>query len=76
MLEVDGYEQRERLDEVRAKRDEALVKKQLAALGAAAKAGDNVMPATMDAVEAYATVGEVCTVFKEVFGTYREPVRF
>ena len=37
---------------------------------------DNVMPAIMDAVEAYATVGEICTVLKEVFGTYREPVRF
>ena len=35
-----------------------------------------MMPATMDAVEAYATVGEVCGVLKDVFGTYQEPVRF
>ena len=34
------------------------------------------MPAIIDAVEAYATVGEVCGALKEVFGTYREPVRF
>jgi len=30
----------------------------------------------MDAVEIYATVGEICGVLKEVFGTYDEPVRF
>jgi methylmalonyl-CoA mutase N-terminal domain/subunit len=34
------------------------------------------MPSIMDAVEAYATVGEVCSTLKQVFGTYREPVRF
>ena len=34
------------------------------------------MPAVMDAVERYATVGEVCSVLKEVFGTYVEPIRF
>ncbi|MEE8409835.1 MAG: hypothetical protein V3T05_09535 [Myxococcota bacterium] len=34
------------------------------------------MPAAIDAVEAYATVGEVCGVLKEVFGSYEEPVRF
>ena len=34
------------------------------------------MPAAMDAVKAYATVGEVCGALKTVFGTYKEPVRF
>ena len=34
------------------------------------------LAAVMDAVEAYASVGEVCGVLRDVFGTYREPVRF
>jgi methylmalonyl-CoA mutase N-terminal domain/subunit len=52
------------------------VKDTLERVRQAAKAGENVMPSIMDAVEAYASVGEVCGVLKEVFGTYREPVRF
>ena len=36
----------------------------------------NLMPAIMQAVTAYATVGEITAVLKEVFGTYQEPVRF
>ncbi|MBW1873712.1 MAG: hypothetical protein JRJ19_16735, partial [Deltaproteobacteria bacterium] len=43
---------------------------------AAATSGENLMPSVMDAVEVYATVGEVCKVLKDVFGTYCEPVRF
>ena len=65
-----------RLDKIRSERDQAAVDRTLAALRKAAEAGDNVMPTTMDAVEAYATVGEVCAVFREVFGAYEEPVRF
>ncbi|MCP5033583.1 MAG: hypothetical protein GY939_17420, partial [Actinomycetia bacterium] len=42
----------------------------------AAKAATNVMPAAIDAVEAYATVGEVCSALKDVYGSYREPIRF
>jgi methylmalonyl-CoA mutase N-terminal domain/subunit len=34
------------------------------------------MPPILDAVEAYATVGEVISALKDVFGTYKEPVRF
>jgi len=34
------------------------------------------MPAAIEAVGAYATVGEVCGVLKEVYGAYDEPVRF
>ncbi len=39
----------------------------------AASSGHNVMPAMMDAVRAYATLGEIIGVMKEVFGTYEEP---
>ena len=66
----------ERLARIRATRDDAAVRRGLGALAAAARAGDNVMPAIIDAVEVYATVGEVCGALKEVYGEYREPVRF
>jgi methylmalonyl-CoA mutase N-terminal domain/subunit len=34
----------------------------------------NLMPAIIEAVEAYATIGEMCGVLREVFGEYREPL--
>ena len=74
--EEEAARQVERLDEVRAARDEGAVRTALDALRRAAADGENVMPAAMDAVEAYATVGEVCGALKEVFGTYDEPIRF
>jgi methylmalonyl-CoA mutase N-terminal domain/subunit len=65
-----------RLAKIRAGRDGAKVQAALAALRAAAKDGTNVMPAALDAAEAYVSVGEICGVLREVFGTYREPIRF
>jgi methylmalonyl-CoA mutase N-terminal domain/subunit len=65
-----------RLGKIRAERDGAKVAAALAALRTAAAGGTNVMPATLDAAEAYASVGEICGVLREVFGTYREPIRF
>jgi methylmalonyl-CoA mutase N-terminal domain/subunit len=40
----------------------------------AACCGENVMPYLIEAVKAKATLGEICSALKEVFGTYREPV--
>ena len=74
--EEQAESQRERLDGVRARRDAKAVARTLAEVGRAAREGTNVMPAVIDAVEEYATVGEVTTVLKEVLGTYREPIRF
>ena len=74
--EEEAAKQIARLEKVRAERDAAAVRAALERLRQAAAAGENVMPATLDAVEAYATVGEVCGVLGEVFGTYREPIRF
>ena len=65
-----------RLERVRAERDADVVRAALERLRADAAAHRNVMPAAIDAVEAYATVGEVCGVLKDVFGTYKEPIRF
>ena len=69
-------EQVARLGKVRSTRDGARVAQTLDALTRAAREGRNVMPAAMDAVKAYASVGEVCGALKTVFGTYKEPVRF
>jgi len=66
----------ERLDKVRADRDKAAVEAALDRVREGAKAGDNLVPAVMEAVKAYATVGEVTQALKEVYGTYQEPIRF
>ena len=65
-----------RLNEVKASRDQAAVDKALADLKAAAEGEANTMPAIMDAVKAYASVGEITAVLTEVFGRYQEPMRF
>ena len=74
--EQEANAQRDRLARIRSERDDARVAKELAKVREAAESDANVMPAIMDAVEAYATVGEICQTLKDVFGTYREPVRF
>lgn len=42
----------------------------------AAASEENVMPAIIEAVEAYATMGEICGALKDVFGEYKEPSLF
>ncbi len=74
--EEEARAQQKRLAEVKAARDSDAVALALAAVGDAARRGDNVMPAVIDAVEIYATVGEVCGALREVYGSYREPIRF
>ncbi|MCL4744284.1 MAG: methylmalonyl-CoA mutase, partial [Burkholderiaceae bacterium] len=64
------------LNRVRAERDEAKVRAALARVAADAREGANVMPAIVDAVKAYASVGEITKELVGVFGRYREPVRF
>jgi methylmalonyl-CoA mutase N-terminal domain/subunit len=60
----------ERLRRLRADRDAEAVEAALAAVGATAGSGGNLMPAILDAVRCYATVGEICGVLRERFGTY------
>jgi methylmalonyl-CoA mutase N-terminal domain/subunit len=74
--QAEARRQVERLDRIRVQRDDHAVNRTLAAVKSAAANGDNVMPSVMGAVEAWCTVGEVCGVLREVFGTYQEPVRF
>ena len=74
--EEDTRMQIESLNRVRAERDAARAKAALARVGADARAGANVMPAIMEAVKAYATVGEITQELAKVYGRYREPIRF
>ncbi len=73
-MEPDVYNRQvERLKEIRASRDNALVNQKLDALRGAAQGTENTLPYLIDAVKAYATVGEITTVLKEIFGEYRQP---
>jgi methylmalonyl-CoA mutase N-terminal domain/subunit len=61
----------------RERRENAAVDAALAELRRGAETeGVNLIPAMLDAVRAEATLGEICGVLKEVFGTYTEPARF
>lgn len=65
--------QLERLELTRTKRDKGAVEKALDSLRVAAQRGDNTMPATIEAVRAYATLGEICSALRDVYGIYEEP---
>ena len=62
----------ERLDKLRSKRDGKRVKKCLADLKKGAKGDENLMPLILEAVRAYATLGEICNVLRDVFGEYQQ----
>jgi methylmalonyl-CoA mutase N-terminal domain/subunit len=64
-----------RLQQVKARRDAQAVQATLAEVRAAAAGNQNVMPAMMNAVRAYATLGEITRALKDVFGEFEEPVR-
>ncbi|MFL5301100.1 MAG: methylmalonyl-CoA mutase family protein, partial [Anaeromyxobacteraceae bacterium] len=66
----------ERLRAVKTERSAARVKETLAAVERSCTDGTNVMPPIIDAVKAYASLGEICDVFRKVFGAYREDGRF
>ena len=61
-----------RLNQVRAGRDHELVRQRLAELRTAAQGDTNLMYPIIEAVRAYATVGEICDVMRDVFGVYQE----
>src|SRR6266849_1187471 len=65
--------QLERLEQTRAKRDNGAVSKTLDRLRKAAQLNENTMPATIEAVRAYATLGEICSALRDIYGIYEEP---
>ncbi|MBS1236999.1 MAG: methylmalonyl-CoA mutase [Deltaproteobacteria bacterium] len=71
-----AQEQIARLKELKRTRDNKAVKDTLKALEKAASEKKNVMPYLVACCKAYATVGEMANVFRQVFGEHREPSIF
>jgi methylmalonyl-CoA mutase N-terminal domain/subunit len=67
--------QRAAVAAVRQARDPASCDAALAAVGAAARGGDNLLPPILAAVEARATLGDIAGVLRGVFGEHREGTR-
>jgi methylmalonyl-CoA mutase N-terminal domain/subunit len=65
-------EQVTRLGDLRRRRDADAVGRALAGVRRAAAGDDNLMPVILEAVHAYATVGEICGAMRDVFGEYQE----
>jgi methylmalonyl-CoA mutase N-terminal domain/subunit len=77
ILRIDAEIERSqiaRLNALRAKRDSARTKSALAELQRRAATTENLLPAILAAVEAYATVGEISDALRRVFGEYQESV--
>jgi methylmalonyl-CoA mutase N-terminal domain/subunit len=75
LLQIDETAERrqvERLRSVKERRSSSAVEKSLANLKKAAEGTENTMPLILDAVRAYATVGEIAAAMGEVFGSYTE----
>ncbi len=66
----------ERLKRVRRERDNTVVKRSLENLRRVSEGTENTMPAIIEAVKTYATLGEIMDVFRTVFGEYMEPAVF
>ncbi|MBE2246805.1 MAG: methylmalonyl-CoA mutase [Candidatus Competibacteraceae bacterium] len=65
-----------KLKKIKSERDESAVKSALEQLRNDASQNNNLMPATIEAVKAYATVGEIIQVIKDIYGEYNEPIFF
>lgn len=76
LLKIDEKveaEQLKRLREIKRIRDNRKVAQKLEDLSSACKGDRNVMPYVIEAVREYATKQEICDVYREVFGEYRDP---
>jgi methylmalonyl-CoA mutase N-terminal domain/subunit len=78
-LEIDEAVEKQqvaRLAAVRRKRDGKAVRRSLDDIRRACRQGDNVMPYCIEAVKNLASVQEICDVYREVYGEYRDPGLF
>ncbi|MBW2033773.1 MAG: methylmalonyl-CoA mutase, partial [Deltaproteobacteria bacterium] len=76
VLEIDKELERlqvEKTNRVKNERDSKKVKECLEKVGETCTGTQNVMEPLIEAVKAYATLQEVCDVFRDVFGEYRDP---
>jgi len=79
ILEIDPrveQEQKKAVWRVRENRDPRRLQEALDALRKAVRAGENLMPYFLEGARAYATLGEMVKVLREVYGPYREPMIF
>jgi methylmalonyl-CoA mutase N-terminal domain/subunit len=79
LLRIDESVQQkraEKLKALRARRDDAAVKKALSEIESAARGDANLMPPILAAVESHATLGEISDALRAVFGIYRETFAF
>ncbi|HHV79993.1 MAG TPA: methylmalonyl-CoA mutase family protein [Firmicutes bacterium] len=60
-----------KLNALKSRRDNVLVKERLEMLRKAAAGSDNLVPVILDAVKAYCTLGEICGALRDVFGEYK-----
>lgn len=77
LLRVDkvvGENQKVKIAEMKSRRDKTRVVETLANLRTACRGAENVMPFILEAVEAYATLGEICGVMREEFGEYKQSI--
>ncbi len=79
ILRIDPEVERrqiERLKKIKETRDNAKVAQLLGELRDAAKRNDNLMPYIINCVREYCTLQEICDVFRDVYGTFRDPAMF
>jgi len=79
LMRVDprvGERQCAKIAKVRRERDAAQVRQVLGRIEQAARGTENMMPLFVEAVEAYATIGEICDVLRGVFGEQRDALVF
>ena len=78
-LKIDPRVEREHVARIRAlrsRRDAERASTALSRVEAAARGTDNLVEPILAAVEAHVTLGEICDVFRRVFGVYRDPAFF
>ncbi|MDP2917862.1 MAG: methylmalonyl-CoA mutase family protein [Dehalococcoidia bacterium] len=79
ILKVDPVlerKQKERLKRLKGRRNNLQVKETLKRVRQAAESGENLVPPAIEAIKAYATVGEICDALREVYGEYSAPSFF
>lgn len=77
LFEVDSSvetTQREKLAALKKRRDQDAAAQALDGISRAVEQNDNLMPSIIDAVKAYATVGEICNVLRRHWGEYSPPI--
>jgi methylmalonyl-CoA mutase N-terminal domain/subunit len=71
-----AHRQQDKLRALKARRDPRAVRAALGRIEKACRSNENVMPALIDAVKAYVTLGEISELYRSVWGAYREAASF